>query len=111
MSSSILEQIRGNHEHLELYEQAIITELNIKPNGVRYRIKCSIEYIYLLFNICLSIIYMILINSFYIFICHSSNPDLYNYFTAKGENVAAASNKCLARTFSRNSHKFREAIQ
>jgi hypothetical protein len=34
MSSSIVEQIRVNHELSELYEQAICKELDEKPSGV-----------------------------------------------------------------------------
>ena len=34
MSSSVLEQIRFNHEQLELFEQVVVDELNEKPSGV-----------------------------------------------------------------------------
>ena len=36
MSSSILEQIRLNHEISELYESAICKELDVKPVGVSF---------------------------------------------------------------------------
>ena len=34
MSSTILEQIRSNHENLEVYEKAVMQELDVKPSGV-----------------------------------------------------------------------------
>jgi hypothetical protein len=41
MSSSILEQIRVNHELSELYEDAICKELDEKPVGVRSMQWCT----------------------------------------------------------------------
>lgn len=40
MSSSILEQIRVNHEVSELYESAICKELDVKPVGVSFLQAC-----------------------------------------------------------------------
>jgi len=52
MSSSILEQMRMNHEAIEGLEQHLSKELDKFPSGVRKYIMCSylIYSIYLLIN-------------------------------------------------------------
>ena len=73
MSSSILEQIRINHELSELYESAICKELDQKPAGVGdYRLQYKLECLNFKFGT----------HSLYF-------PHLSKFYSAKSEDKSA----------------------